>query len=442
MYLIYNLLTAKSKTTGEAYIETLGYSVNASGEVDYAALINETMDGPIIVASNAWYNALPFPVSGSAFYRNGVKCILGDVAMYDVVYYSQSTKTVWAYNNKVSGTYEGASPNTSSPASVTVSGKEYPVSSSSAAYALSSLGTFSVGDSVTLLLGKDGSVAGVAPSGEVNTDIYGMVLSVATKAYQDANGKSYEAQVLTVVDTAGVSHEYPSDKSFSAGALVKVTFSAGKTDISSLSRSSLNGLVSASRGMIGKYPVASGAEILDISEDQYKRIYPSRLDGYTLAPGDVAFYTLNEKGELSRLILNNVTNDANSFALVSSIRESENSRQYTYYINGTQSTLSATVGMYNINSGGCMLIKSGNSIEQIKNLSKIDLDSVNESYATSKHLTFTLSSDVQVYVKNDTDYYLSSVSIVSDTDAYSLTAYYDKPQSECGRVRIIVASPR
>ncbi len=444
MYLIYNILSAKTKDTGDIYITTLGYSVNDNNEIDYTQLINDTIDGSFIAASGAWYSALPFSTSGATFYRNGTKCTINDISAYDVVYYSLSMKTVWAYNNKVSGTYEKASPNATSPTTVTISGKDYTVSSSSAAYALSSLGGFSIGDIVTLLLGKDGSVAGVISPDEANTDVYGVVVSVDTKDFEDANGKSYKAQVLTIADTAGETREYVFDNSyFSAGSLVRVSFSGGKTDISSLSRSSLTGVVNTTQNTIGRYPIADDIEILDVKNDQYIRVYPSRLSGITFASGDVAFYSLNDKGELSRLILNGVTNDMHDFGLITDIDSSgETSRQYTYLVDGTETTLTASIGVYNVSSGACMLIRDDGEITQIKSLTSVDLDSLNETYATSKALTFSLSGDVQVYVKNDTGYYLSSVSIVSDKSAYRLTAYYDKPQSEGGRIRIIVATPR
>ena len=63
---------------------------------------------------------------------------------------------VLAYTDKVTGVYEKASPTKDSPTSVTISGKEYSVESVDAFNALSSSGTFKYGDTVTLLLGRNG----------------------------------------------------------------------------------------------------------------------------------------------------------------------------------------------------------------------------------------------------------------------------------------------
>ncbi len=45
--------------------------------------------------------------------------------------------------------------------SVTVAGTSYKLATSSAAYALSDMGVFSIGDTVTLLLGQNGEAVGV-----------------------------------------------------------------------------------------------------------------------------------------------------------------------------------------------------------------------------------------------------------------------------------------
>ena len=442
MNLIYNMLTTKSKNSSSVYITTLGYKVSSDNQIDYSALVNSTMAGPVIVTSDGWVSALPFSVSDATVYRNGAKCTAGDISTYDVVYFSQTMRTVWAYSNKVSGTYEKAAPNRDYPTSVTVSGTSYSISSSSAAYALSNLGTYSIGDIVTLLLGKDGSVVAAASASEVNTALYGIVVSESTKDYTDANNGSYKTRVLTVVDTAGVSHEYPSSY-YSTGNLVSASIENGKTVLSSISATSLTGTVSTVNNKIGKYPIAADIQILDVSGNLYTRIYPSRLDGTELISGNVLFYSLNEKGALNRLILNNVTNDMNSFGIVTDMEDSgATNKKYSLLIDGAASSVTKPKGTYTTAAvGGCMFVKAGGSITQIKSLTRTEINSLNESYATAKSITYPMSDNVSVYVQNGTGYFLSSVSIVSDTDTYSLSAYFDKPGIQGGRVRVIIATP-
>ena len=51
MYLFYNLLSAKNKE-GQPYLTTLGYSLNAAGEVDLVALVNGEMNGPLVASGD------------------------------------------------------------------------------------------------------------------------------------------------------------------------------------------------------------------------------------------------------------------------------------------------------------------------------------------------------------------------------------------------------
>ena len=94
--------------------------------------------------------------------RGGVKASMSDLQSDDIVYYSPNLNIVLAYTDKVTGVYENASPTKDAPASVTVSGTDYPVESVEAFNDLSSSGKYNYGDTVTLLLGRNRAVAGVS----------------------------------------------------------------------------------------------------------------------------------------------------------------------------------------------------------------------------------------------------------------------------------------
>ena len=69
-------------------------------------------------------------------------------------YYNENLQTVWVYSDKVSGTLTALSPSSAAPTSITVTGTEYELGTSTAIYKCSSQGEFSTGDVVTLLLGR------------------------------------------------------------------------------------------------------------------------------------------------------------------------------------------------------------------------------------------------------------------------------------------------
>ena len=92
-------------------------------------------------------------------------------------YYNENLQTVWVYSDKVSGTLTALSPSSAAPTSITVTGTEYELGTSTAIYKCSSQGEFSTGDVVTLLLGMNGEVVDVVSIESAQSIYYGVVLS-------------------------------------------------------------------------------------------------------------------------------------------------------------------------------------------------------------------------------------------------------------------------
>ena len=99
--LLYNLMGTSMKDGTQKYAETLGYTLNDSGEVDYAGVISANMNGPYTVKSSNWASELGMSTSNLTIYKNGSTVTASDVANYDVLYYSQSKGTVWVYDDRV-----------------------------------------------------------------------------------------------------------------------------------------------------------------------------------------------------------------------------------------------------------------------------------------------------------------------------------------------------
>ena len=199
LYLFYNLLITKN-TSGVYHLNVLEPArnlVSQTGTLDRVALVNSAMEGPV-VAGSGWQSQVPFDVSGARVYRSGSLSALSAIRDQDVVYWSKSMRTVWAYTNQVTGTYQAASPSASAPTAVTVAGKSYAIETASAAFALSDLGEYRVGDTITLLLGRDGGVAAVSGGAPEGTLLYGVVTAIADAAYDDGAGGAYTARTATV----------------------------------------------------------------------------------------------------------------------------------------------------------------------------------------------------------------------------------------------------
>lgn len=449
MYLFYNLLTAKTKQ-GQVYLMTLGHSLTAAGEIDRVALINAAMDGPVVMTGD-WQSKVGFDVSSATVYRGGSRSSLTALQPNDVIYWSKSMRTLWAYSNKVTGLYQAVSPTASNPSTVTVAGKTYAIETADAAYALSNLGQYKTGDTVTLLLGRNGGVAAVAASSAVNGTLYGVVSAVMDAGYTDENGNSYTAKTVAFTATDGNTYSYPvaANASFKAGNLVQVTLAAGgQAQVSRLSQTSVSGKVNSSATKLGNTPLADDLEILDANADgQAVRLYPSRLAGMQLDSDDVKYCRRNASGEIDILILNDATGDIYSYGVLTTVNETDIPAAgilmgyYVYDVGGTSYPYQLNSGVLNLSVGPVKIQGSPMAPSKISKLDGVKLTSVDALTAvTGSNESFPVSDGVAVYELENGTYRLSSLERVRA--GYSLMGYYDKAVSDGGRIRVIVARPQ
>ena len=450
MYLLYNLLTAKNKS-GQIYLTTLGHSLTPAGEIDRVALINAAMDGPVVM-TGSWRDKVNFDLAGATVYRGGNLSSLSALQPNDVIYWSKSMRTLWAYSNKVTGLYQAVSPSSSNPTAVTVAGKTYALETADAAYSLSNLGTYKTGDTVTLLLGRDGGVAAVDASGSVSGTLYGVVTSVSNAPYTDANGNSYTAKTVTLTATDGNSYSYPVEASSSlkAGSLVQITLSSGSAKVVRLNQSSLSGKVNSTGTKIGNTILASGAEILDVNSDgAVVKLYASRLAGMSLDSEDVKFAHKNAAGEIDALILDDATGDLYSYGILTSVQETDVSYGgstvlngiYQYDVAGVSYNYVLQNGILNQAVGPICIQGPLQAPSKFVKLTSLKLLSADASNATAQNnTTFPVWDSVSVYELENNTYRISSLERVRS--GYTLTGYYDKAVADGGRIRVIVARPQ
>jgi hypothetical protein len=142
--------------------------------------------------------------------------------------------------------YTAAAPSTAAPSSVTVAGTSYNLATSSAAYALSDMGAFTIGDTVTLLLGQNGEAVGVMSASDINTTRYGVVVSTGTQKYTDSAGAVHSSNSVSVACTDGSKYQYSvNSSSFNTGNLVQIGYSGGTTSVSRLGSKTLSGKVNS-----------------------------------------------------------------------------------------------------------------------------------------------------------------------------------------------------
>lgn len=431
----------------------------STGKIKYINVEDGDVEGPVTVKSSNWYDSLGVNVNSASIMRDSVKVTAEDIQFYDVVYYVKDLDIVLAYSKKVTGIYEKASPNRDLPTTVTVSGKEYSIESVTAFNKLSSNGTYGYGDTITLLLGKNGQIADVMLPSDTSQTLYGYVLETGSKEFTNADGGSYTSNYVKVALPDGTTNEYKTKSGYSSyfDTAVRITFKDGYATLTSVkSDGTVSGKVNASARTLGKYELADEVQIIDVSAiDKYTSanvvsVFLQRLDGVTISSSSVLYYAKNSKNEISTLILDDVTGDTYQYGVVTSASSSSGDMKvngrYTFDIGGVSQTLSTNNSSYNVGSGQpAMFFVSNGQVKSIKPLTQLGTVQklTGAEATTSKGDVYLLASDVAVYQRTGSAQFLKlPLEDVLDSDQYRFTAYYDKSQAGGGRIRVIIAEKK
>ena len=312
--LLYNALRANT-ASGSAYGSSLGFTVS-NGQVDTSSVLLKSRKGPFVAEEGT---QLPFtPVS---VYRNDKTSASAELNKYDVYYYSESLQTVWIYTRRAAGRITAVSPSASAPTALTVAGSNYTLGSSAVASKISSLNGGGVGEVVTLLLGMDNEVADVITGEEADSVFYGVV-QTANRSLVEDNGADV-LQKISVMCTDGITRTVNIDKSlnYPTGWLVEINVTPEGEQVTAIESKSVSGTINDTATALGDYALADDVQILDTtSEGLAGTVRPSRIAGTKLNALTVRYYTLNEQGQIDRLILNDVTGDLWKYGVLDDVK--------------------------------------------------------------------------------------------------------------------------
>ncbi len=428
------------------------------GEVEYITVRHGKVTGPVIVRNDNWYRELSVSENITVM-RDGVKCSADDIELYDVVYYSPDLNMVLSYSKKVTGIYESATPNKDQLTAVTISGTTYTIESVEAFHALSSNGGYNYGDTVTILLGKNGEIAGVAGPAATENSVMGYFQSAGVKSYTNQTGDAYSNFYITVVGTDGVAYEYAAkrdySKSTSLNQVVRVTFSDGLASVVGQKPMDLYGEVNASARTAGAYRFAENVKILDVvpgdgtHSGAYATVFLQQLDKAVLTSGNVLYYGVNRAGLIDELIVKDVTGECYSYGIVTQAKNNTGgtniSGSYTYDIAGVVGSVSTSGKVFNVNRGQpVQIFKSDSRIQMMKGLNRISTtfsEVTGKALVTAGGTEYLLSDSVIIYKKVNYDYTVMPLSSLS-ADKYRITAYHDRTMENGGKIRVIVAEEK
>ena len=312
--LLYNALRANT-ASGSAYGSSLGFTVS-NGQIDTSSVLLKSRKGPFVAEEGTQMPFTPLSV-----YRNDKASASAELNKYDVYYYSESLQTVWIYTRRAAGRITAVSPSASAPTALTVAGSTYTLGSSAVASKISSLNGGGVGEVVTLLLGMDNEVADVITGEEADSVFYGVV-QTATRSLVEDNGADV-LQKISVMCTDGIIRTVNIDKSlnYPTGWLVEISVTPEGEQVTAIASKSVSGTINDTATALGDYALADDVQILDTtSEGLAGTVRPGRIAGTELNALTVRYYTLNEQGQIDRLILNDVTGDLWKYGVLDDVK--------------------------------------------------------------------------------------------------------------------------
>ncbi len=444
-----NFASLKSELKSGSVLDL--YTDNA-GNYAYAILTRHELTGPVAVYTEADKTALCRNDGALRVIRDGREASFADLAIYDVLYYDSALHTLYAYCDTASGIYEKAFPNKAAVTSVQISGKTYELETQQAAGLFDdSAGAFAFHTYVTVLLGKDGKIAGAVGAQRDSTDRdYGVLLSCSDKI-EDGTKYNY----ATFLGADGNEQIFKVDKDYteSRGKVLHYTFDEnGVMKPKSVKSQQISGYVDVVHNKIGEYFLASNCTIIDLEYAPAVNETPNAvasvielgdLPQNTVHKYDVLHAQLDENGCISFLVLDDILLSGYQFGVVTKVEKLSSSSTYQIDVGGTVSTYNAGFVARPGKGQPVMARIQNNQLLKIMPLRHIV---TNDSFQHIDHekvqlgdTNYPLAKDVSIYLRTrDYTYNLVSIEDLSSYEITSMNLYIDRVLTNGGQVRVII----
>lgn len=447
--------------TGEKLTEGLnaGSSVTLfkeDGSLKYVFVEEYKNQGPVtVIDTDTVKNIFNVTDIGSAkVVRKGIAATWDDIEMFDVLYYSEKTNTIYAYCDRVTGMYEEAYPMKANVTRVTVSGTEYNLSSMTAVNKLNeSKGAFSIGDRVTLLFGEDGAVVDAVSLTYADYSMYGVVTGSGREISNKEESKGRTEYYVNILHADGSTAKYVvEDDEYSdrAGELCIVDFENSFAVLTFVKESTVAGFVNADMKFIGTAKVSDEVKILEYIDgtDESATVVPlnlSDIDSLKIEKKDVKCVVYNKKGEIEVLYLDNVTGSADVYGVVIKrdvVEDARGNKSGTYTIlSGNDEHTVSGVYYPALDKGDCLkYVKSASGtslVEMAPIATGTKVEAIVDNVITIDGKTYTLSDDAVIYVGKVS----GSLKTATWLDAVGLTGnisiYSDKTIYTGGKIRVV-----
>jgi len=374
-------------------------------------------------------------VTDYAVYKNGVKISLSDIAQYDVLTYDAAGKVLRVTDFRLTGAIESCWPNLSSPAVVTVLGKEFRVLPS----AMGAFRDKKIGQIVTLLLTSDFAVAGVVAGGTLENTAVGIVESVSGT---HATVRFLNGLVLSG-DTGKITD-------WMMGEFVSVYSSAaGQMTLVRLSGSTVAGTLDLEAGRLGTAPLSPAVRVFErVGKGAVEQIRLSDIAINRIPSSRILFANTDSKGNVTMLLLNDVTGDRYTYGILK--REDPSSsggENTTVTVTNSRGSVGPAVTGASFATGdfgGVVVPAVPNESARVVVLTKLGtvrrsdfFTKDGKTYVTVGGETYPVSDAVECYNKAGSSWFKS----LADARSFSetLTIYADRTAAEGGKIRVVVA---
>lgn len=367
--------------------------------------------------------------------------LLSDLAPYDVVTYDSLNHTLIASDLRLTCIYEDAAPNAKAPTTITILGHAFEVLDS----AWESIGEFSLGDTVSLLLTADGKVAGMAQSGsKTRSTATGFISGSGVQMFLP-NGE--------VVELKG---EVKNGERLTNRLVSISSNSRGKIAVSALSLEEAVGAFDRKPMTLDGHTVAAGVRVYE--QVRGEAVVPVSLGALTqnsIPAADVAGYHLDTSGLVDYLVLEDVTGNAYTYGKLMEGERTESGDLMTYtnrtvtVENGTGS-LAELATAYSFKNGGFGGVVPGRDgwaaavveLKQVEDVSPADFFvSQGVTYVKAAGVLYRVAENVECYKTLTKNWFTGNTGTerLAACKAFSadMTVYVD-PVGE--QVRIVVAN--
>lgn len=445
--LMYNLLNCNTKD-GKLFITTLGYT-RAGKEVELSDVEKEYIKGPYTLTALSELSNLP--LKNPTVYLNGKSSNLSSLQVYDIYSYSESSNTLWAYREKVTGVLQAVLPNREKPTSITVSGTTYQLSTDRVKDAVG-LSGIELGSHVTVLKDRDGFAADVVLTENIYSERIGVIISFGTNGVKSDYLDIGDYANILLLDGSVISVSTSKIDNDKIGKPAVVTFSSGKIsyEIAEKYTGDVEGKVYAEARKIGDNSISEECKIYETDKyGNYAEVNILRLSGATLRKTDILLVT-KSGGKIDGIILNDFTGDLAKFGYIKASNEVSSplsgavTGYYTIDVAGATSSIVTSNVIYNLKVAPALYRYENGKIAYIKNLYRIsgNIKSASPLTVTDESgNSYLLADDVLVYdlSAGEAEARISNIdTLISGIGNYkNISAYYDKAESQGGRIRVI-----